>query len=76
MAFLVAAVMTTVFFIFKKIRDFFFHLTWDGERYDSYQDRDNRRYAFAERRYQAEPLFYQNERRTHWESDFRTIKIH
>lgn len=75
MAFFVAAIMSTVYFVFTKIRNFFFRMTWDRSGYGEYED-DGYHRQFAERRYQAEPLFYKRERQPQWQSDYRSITIH
>lgn len=74
LAALAAAVLSFIFFVFRKIRYFFHHMTWD-EPGQYYHNRYQQGSALPEVRYEEEPLFYNWERRPESLGRFREIEI-
>ena len=64
MAFIIAAIMSVLFFVFRKIRNFFRHLAWeeyDDDYYETRRDRHGRReWSYVE------PLF------ENWEAPYES----
>ena len=69
-----AAVLSFIFFVFRKIRYFFHGMTWEESGY-YYHNKYQERSALPEVRYDEEPLFYDWERRPQSISRFREIEI-
>ena len=81
-AFFIAAILSVIYFLFQKIRGFFYRLDWSKDYGYEYNEKDYR-YNFSKwgNRHKAfgmgqnEPLFYEKGRPTDWKSDYRTITI-
>lgn len=74
LAAIAAAVLSFVFFVFRKIRYFFHHMTWEERGYD-YRNRYQYRNALPEARYDEEPLFYNWDRQPERLDHFREIEV-
>lgn len=70
-----AAVLSLIYFVFRKIRYFFGGMDWEERsRYD-YGPRYQHRGGLPEVHYEEEPLFYQRERQPERLGHFREIEI-
>lgn len=74
LAAIAAAVLSFVFFVFRKIRYFFQDMTWE-ERGHYYHHHYRRPSALPEVRYEEEPLFYHWEKRPESLGRFREVEI-
>ena len=74
MALVLAAALSLVFFIFRKIRNFFWGMTWEGQQY-RYQHHYHRPKGLPQWHYEEEPFFGRPEKQEDWLMDYRTIEV-
>ena len=74
MALVVAAVLSTAFFVFRRVRYFLLGMTWEDHRY-RYHNHFHTPRGLPEWHYEEEPLFSRKEKQTEWLTDYRSIEV-
>ena len=75
MALIIAAVLSTVFFVFRRLRYFFSGMTWEEPRYHRYHNRYIHPRALAQRYYEDNLIWDRPQKEAERLVEYRSIEV-